>query len=116
MLVLFIAIWLGVPKLWGGSPGDGNILLSILKDGTYQGEAKGFAAKIITEVKVTEGKLISIQVIEHQESKGWYEEVFMVLPREMIEKQRLYVDGISGATKTSKGLIKSVENAIKKAQ
>ena len=116
MLVLFIIIWIGVPKLWGVSPDNDNIVLGTLKDGTYQGEAKGFAGKIITEINVTEGKITNIKVVEHRESKGWYEEVFMILPNEMIKKQRLYVDGISGATKTSKGFIKSVENAIKKAQ
>jgi uncharacterized protein with FMN-binding domain len=116
MLVLFIGIWLGVPKLWIGSSHSENILSGTLKDGTYQGEAKGFAGKIITEVNITEGKITNIEVIKHQESKGWYEEVFMVLPKEMIENQGLNIDGISGATKSSKGFIKSVETAVKKAK
>ena len=116
MLILFASLWLGMPQIWGGSPSSGDIVLSSLKDGTYQGEAKGFAGRIITEVSITEGKISGITVIKHQESKGWYEEVYMILPREIIEKQRLSVDAISGATKTSKGLIESVENAVKKAQ
>lgn len=116
MLILFITIWLGMPKLWMESSIGGNILPGTLKDGTYQGEAKGFAGKIITEIIVTEGRIANIKVIEHHESKGWYEEVFMLLPEEIIKNQRLYVDGVSGATKTSKGLVKSVENAIKKAK
>lgn len=116
MLVLFATIWLGMPQLWGKSYNDVKFALGTLKDGIYQGEAKGFAGKIITEISVTEGRITDIKVIGHQESKGWYEEVFMVLPEKIIEKQRLQVDGISGATKTSKGLIKSIENAVKKAQ
>lgn len=116
MLAIFTVIWLGVPQLWGGSTSDDSIALGTLKDGIYHGEAKGFAGKIITEIIVSGGKIADIKVIEHQESKGWYEEVFMILPDKIIEKQRLYVDGISGATKTSKGLVKSIENATKKAQ
>jgi uncharacterized protein with FMN-binding domain len=116
MLILFTVLWLGLPQLWGGSQGSTYIIPNTLKDGTYQGEAKGFAGKIITEIYVTEGKITDIKVIKHQESKGWYEEVYMILPREIINKQRLHVDTISGATKTSKGLIESVENAIRKAK
>jgi uncharacterized protein with FMN-binding domain len=39
----------------------------------------------------------------------------MVLPREIIRTQRLQVDVVSGATKSSKGLIRSIENALKSA-
>jgi uncharacterized protein with FMN-binding domain len=114
MLLIFVAVWLGMPSLWAGNLSGANVLPDKLKDGTYQGEARGFAGKIITEVVISGGKLAGINIIEHHESKGWYEEVFTVLPKEMIKEQRLDVDGISGATKTSKGLIKSVENATKK--
>jgi uncharacterized protein with FMN-binding domain/ferredoxin len=116
MLILFTVLWLGLPQLWDGSQSSGYIVPNTLKSGTYQGEAKGFAGKIITEIYITEGKITDIKVIKHQESKGWYEEVYMMLPREIISKQRLQVDAISGATKTSKGLIKSIENALKKAK
>lgn len=115
MLVLFFILWLGLPNLWGGNLSGQDIRIGNLRDGTYQGEAKGFARKIVTEVKITGGIIEEIEIIEHGESKGWYEEVFMVLPREIIKRQRLHIDGISGATKTSKGLLKSVENAVKKA-
>jgi len=80
MLILLTVVWLGLPTFWNGSQGGGYIIPNTLKDGTYQGEAKGFAGKIITEVYVTEGKITDIKVIKHQESKGWYEEVFMILP------------------------------------
>jgi len=116
MPILFAVLWLGLPQVWSGSQSSGDIVLGSLKDGTYLGEAKCFAGKIITEVYVTEGRISDIKVIKHQESNGWYEEVYMTLPREIISKQRLNVDAISGATKTSKGFIESVEDAIKKAQ
>lgn len=115
MIALFFILWLGLPKLWTNSTIGSNISIASLKDGTYQGEAKGFAGKIITKIIVEDGKITEIEIIDHHESKGWYEEVFMVLPKEIIKKQRLQVDAISGATKTSKGLLKSVENAVKKA-
>ena len=116
MLALFMVIWLVLPQSWGGSTAAGGIVLGALKDGTYQGEAKGFAGKITTEVVVEAGRITGIEVISHQESKGWYEEVYTRLPKKIMEKQRLQEDGISGATKTSRGLVKSIENALKKAQ
>jgi len=115
VLLLFFVVWLGIPKLWGGSSMVSGIALNNLKDGVYQGEAKGFAARIITEVSIEDGRITGIKVIDHHESKGWYEEVFMVLPKEIMRKQRIEVDVISGATKTSKGFLKSVESAVKKA-
>ena len=114
MLSLFFIIWLGLPKLWTNSSLISNISVVNLKNGTYRGEAKGFAARIITEVKVENG-IKEISIIDHHESKGWYDEVFLKLPKEIIKKQNLEVDAISGATKTSKGLIRSIENALKKA-
>lgn len=116
MLALFTVIWLGMPQLYGRSYADVKFAMGTLKDGTYQGEAAGFAGDIVTEVNIGGGKITGIRVIKHQESKGWYEEPFMVLPGKIIARQRLEVDSISGATKTSKGLIKSVENAVRKAQ
>ncbi|MCK9216888.1 MAG: 4Fe-4S binding protein [Firmicutes bacterium] len=115
MLVLFFVLWLGLPKFWTSSTLGSNISTANLKDGTYEGEAKGFAARIITEVIIERGEIISIRVLNHHESKGWYDEVFMMLPKEIIKKQNLNVDAISGATKTSKGLVKSIEDALKKA-
>ncbi len=116
MLILFFGIWLGVSYLWSGSSEVMNVPLGGLKDGTYQGEATGFAGKITTEVVVAEGRITEIRVMEHYESKGWYEEVFKKIPERIIEKQRLQADVVSGATKTSRGLVKSIESAVKKAQ
>lgn len=115
MIAAFILIWLGLPKLRTAGAIGSNISTANLKDGVYRGEAKGFAARIVSEVKINNGNVIEINVIDHHESKGWYDEVFMVLPREIIKKQSLEVDAISGATKTSKGLIRSIESALKKA-
>ncbi|NLN47837.1 MAG: 4Fe-4S binding protein [Clostridiales bacterium] len=114
MLSEFFIIWLGLPKLWTNSSMVSNISVANLKNGVYRGEAKGFAARIITEVKIENG-IKEIKIIDHHESKGWYDEVFLKLPKEIIKKQKLEVDAISGATKTSKGLIRSIENALKKA-
>lgn len=112
---IFFVVWLGMPNLWGGSFMVSNIAFINLKDGVYEGEAKGFAGKIVTEIRIEEGKLTDIKIIDHHETKGWYEEVFMTLPKEIMRKQRIEADAISGATKTSKGFIKSVESAVKKA-
>ncbi|MFA5523124.1 MAG: FMN-binding protein, partial [Tissierellales bacterium] len=115
MLILFLLIWIGIPQIWSGQASIEDVSLGALKDGSYRGESKGFATKITTEVKITNGKITEIKVINHKESKGWYEEVFMVIPEKIIEKQRLNVDVISGATKSSKGLINSIDNAVRKS-
>lgn len=115
MLAVFLSVWLGMPVLFAGGSIAGSIPSGALKDGTYQGEARGFAGNIVTEVTLANGRIVEIKVLKHKESRGWYEEVFMRLPEDIIKKQRLDIDTVSGATKTSRGLVKSVENAVKKA-
>jgi uncharacterized protein with FMN-binding domain len=88
-----------------------------LNDGTYIGEYEGGRNKWrANEVQVTvsSGKLTDIQLLKHKENQK--PEFTTKLYDRVIKSQSLQVDTISGATITSKAYLKSVENALNKAQ
>lgn len=86
------------------------------KDGTYQGTASGYAEKLNVEVKVFNGEISKIDIVSHNESPGFYEKAFELVPSEIIKKQSTNVDAASGATYSSKGIINAVNDALKEAE
>ncbi len=86
-----------------------------LKDGVYLGEATAYRPGMQVEVTIEGGKITDIQVKAHNESPGFYERPFEMLPPEIIDHQSTDVDTISGATMTSYGYLSAVEDAISKA-
>jgi uncharacterized protein with FMN-binding domain len=66
------------------------------------------------QVTVSSGKVTDITILEHKERPT--PELTDKLYNSVIESQSLQVDTISGATLTSKAYLKSVENALSKAQ
>jgi uncharacterized protein with FMN-binding domain len=86
------------------------------KDGVYYNEAYGYYSDIKVKVIVKNGRLSEIEVISHEEPKILADVVFEKLPPKMIKKNTAYVDGISGATYTSKSLIEAVGKALEQAE
>ncbi|GCF93208.1 hypothetical protein NRIC_10990 [Enterococcus florum] len=80
-----------------------------LPDGTYSGtaEIKPVVAKV--DITIVEGKISDVQLIEHQTGLGKKAET---LTSEIIEKQSLQVDAVSGATMSSQAILKAAENAL----
>ncbi len=94
-----------------------NVDFKQLNDGTYSGEYEGGMHKWrANEVQVTvsSGKVTDIKLLQHKENRP--PEFTDALYNRVIQSQSLQVDTISGATITSKAYLKSVENALKKAQ
>lgn len=86
-----------------------NLDLSSVKDGTYIGQyySNPCAAKL--KVTVKNHKIKDIEILEHQKGLGGKAESIL---DDVIENQSLNVDTVSGATLSSKVLLKSIENAI----
>ena len=91
-----------------------EVNLSQLNDGQYKGfyEFDGITTlKAKVQVLVTNNKIVDIKILEHNNLLGGDAEK---LPQKIIEKQSLKVDTISGATFSSKVILKAVENALNK--
>lgn len=66
------------------------------------------------QITVSSGKVTDIKILEHKENQK--PEFTGELYGRVIKAQSLQVDTISGATITSRAYLKSVENALNKAQ
>jgi uncharacterized protein with FMN-binding domain len=84
------------------------------KDGVYKGSAKGYGGAIKVAVKVKGGKISKIKVLKHKESDP--DTSLKKIPERIIKEQKTQVDAVTGATITSKAIMKAVDNALSKAK
>ncbi len=90
-----------------------DIDLSNVPDGAYEGSYDAGLIKVEVLVAVKDHKISDIDLIKHDNGQGAPGEA--VIP-EVIESQSLQVDTVSGATNSSKVILKSIELAINSAQ
>jgi uncharacterized protein with FMN-binding domain len=85
-------------------------------DGAYIGEFP-FRQKYMYRVRVTvkSGRIENIEVLENGTENEYAQKGLGVIPR-MVEEQSPEVDAVSGATVTSKALMKCVEKALKEGR
>lgn len=83
--------------------------LSNLEDGKYIGEysIKPVYAKV--EVTIEDEKITHIQLLQHDQGLGSEAEAIL---DDVIAEQSLEVDAISGATVSSKCILKAIEDAL----
>ncbi|MFD3156855.1 FMN-binding protein [Haloimpatiens sp. FM7330] len=88
-----------------------NVELTNVSDGSYIGEYKTKLVKAVVKVNVEDKKITSIDIMEHKCGLGKKAEK---ITKEIEKSQSLDVDLISGATLSSKVILKAVQNAINK--
>jgi len=86
-----------------------EIQLSNIKNGKYEGEFSSFPVYVKVEVSISDGRISNIDILEHRNGKGKKAEA---LVDKIIDEQKLDVDAVSGATVSSKCIIKAVEDAL----
>jgi uncharacterized protein with FMN-binding domain len=89
-----------------------NVDISKAADGTYTGSYEVFP--IIAEVKVIikNHEITEIELVKHRTGQGAPAEI---IPSKVVEAQTLEVDAVSGATYSSKVILKAIENALNNA-
>jgi len=85
------------------------------KDGTYAGSGTGFkggtgATKV--SVVVSGGKITSVTTVSDKDDQQYYNRAFATISKNIISKQAVSVDTVSGATYSSKGIIQAVASAL----
>ncbi len=83
--------------------------LEQIADGTYAGEYDTGLIKAQVKVEVVEHKITEIEIVEH--ISGWGGDAVNIT-NSIIAAQSLQVDAISGATLSSKVILKAVEVAL----
>ena len=87
------------------------------KDGEYKSSTKGHNGELTVEVKVSDGKIKDIEVVDHKETDGIFDGVKDNLIPDIIKKQSTDgVDTVAGATVSSKAVIKAVNDALATAK
>ncbi|NPV53446.1 MAG: FMN-binding protein [Firmicutes bacterium] len=87
--------------------------LSRVSDGTYEGDFSYGRFTYVVEVIVKDHRIENIKILKNRDT-GHAKKAEGVIKR-VIQAQSLKVDAITGATTTSKTLLKAVENALAKA-
>ncbi|MGM0166526.1 hypothetical protein IGI39_001486 [Enterococcus sp. AZ135] len=86
-----------------------EVAISQVESGEYEGSAKIAPVSATVNVQVENGKITGIQIKDHMTGLGKAGEKIV---GEIINKQSLEVDAISGATQSSMTIIKAVEDAL----
>ena len=107
-LILCAAMSMSVVGCGSTSSSDSGI-----PDGTYTGEGTGKGGKIVVELTMKNSKISDIKVVEHGETPG-YADALEKMSAEMITKNTLEVDMVSGATLSSTGILEAVKDAFNK--
>jgi uncharacterized protein with FMN-binding domain len=89
----------------------GDVDLRNINDGSYRGEYSAGHVKAVVKVQVKDNRIIDIMIEQHQNGLGKKAEKII---DEIISKQTLNVDVISGATLSSNVIRKAVEEALNK--
>ncbi len=89
-----------------------NVDLESIPDGMYIGKAEVLWIAAEVKVIVQDHKIVNIDLIKHKNERGASAEV---IPQKVVETQSLQVDAVSGATNSSKVILKAIENALENA-
>ena len=87
-----------------------------LKDGDYTAEGKGIGGKVPVTVTVKDGKVSEVKVGDNSETQGIGSKAIEQLPDAIVAANGTEgVDGVSGATVTSKAIFTAVEDCLEQA-
>jgi uncharacterized protein with FMN-binding domain len=86
-----------------------DVDITTIPDGTYSGFADAGLVSALVAVTVKSGKIEEIELIEHQHGRGAEAEI---ISENVVQAQSLDVEYISGATSSSKIILKAIERAL----
>ena len=85
-------------------------------DGIYAAEGKGIGGKVPVEVSIKDGKIAEVTVGDNSETQGIGSKAIEQLPAKIVEANGTEgVDGVSGATVTSKAIFTAVDDCLEQA-
>jgi uncharacterized protein with FMN-binding domain len=109
VIVLGLAslVFFNLPKPVTAS--DASFHLEQIADGAYSGSCDNGLVKVRAEVIVKNHAIAEVRLLQHDNGLGGAAEV---ITDTIVQRQSVEVDAISGATMSSKTILKAVENAL----
>lgn len=89
-----------------------DVDLAAAEDGIYIGSYSAFPVSAEVRVTIKNHIIIDIELLKHDNGQGQGAEI---IPEKVIAAQSLKVDSVSGATYSSKVILKAIQDAILKA-
>lgn len=83
--------------------------------GVYTAVGRGIGGDVPVAVEFSEDAILSVEVGENAETEGIGSKAIESLPAAIVEAQSTAVDGVSGATVTSKAILSAVDDCIAQA-
>lgn len=85
--------------------------LSNIADGVYRGTASVLPVIARVEVTVTVGRIAGFRILRHLTGQGQAAEA---LAEQVVDKQTIKLDAVTGATYSSKAILKAGEKALRR--
>ena len=82
-----------------------------LADGIYKGEGTGYGGTTKVSVQIENKQIAAINILSTSDDAAFFNRAKNVIDQ-IMEKQTLTVDTVSGATYSSRGIINAVKNAL----
>lgn len=83
--------------------------LSKINDGIYEGSYKSFPVAAVVNVTISNHTITEIELVKHSNGQGKAAEI---IPGKVVKAQSMEVDIVSGATYSSKVILKAIEDAL----
>jgi fumarate reductase flavoprotein subunit len=87
----------------------------IYKAGTYTASATGYGGPITVSVEFNRSSILSVDVVEENETKEFASMVIGTLPGKIADEQKYDVAAVSSATITSEAVKAAVKDCIEQA-
>jgi len=84
---------------------------TVIKNGTYKGVGNGKGGEISVEVTIEDDMIKDIKVLSQNETSG-FDTAMDTLTENIITKNSVDVDTVSGCTLTSKGFLEAINSAL----
>ena len=86
-----------------------DVDISSIQTGTYYGAYAVFPIDVEVEVVIANAEIQAVHLLKHRNGQGENAET---IPALVVENQSLHVDAITGATYSSKVILKAIELAL----
>ena len=88
----------------------------VYKDGSYKGSGEGFGGEIIVEVTLEKDYIKEAKIISKKNETPEYISQAEKILDDVVSKQTIKVDAVSGATLSSNGILAALDDAMNKAK
>ena len=113
LLMVFVACG---PKDTPDKPAEnGEATAENYKAGTYESEVEAYGGTLKIQTTLTENKIEKIEILESKETEAIGGAAIETLTSQIVDKQTLAIDNITGATVTTEAFLKAVEDTVTQA-